>query len=99
MIVFRRSIGASHAGVAVGASTHAHASVEVVDRLSANLRYARDVFVQRAASRGVIGATLFEQELCAKLDEVGETALGRHLSIAAYELTQPGEGQLRTEAS
>ncbi|MEO5568693.1 MAG: hypothetical protein ABIR92_09385 [Gemmatimonadaceae bacterium] len=66
-----------------------HASIDVVDRLSANLRYAREVFVQRAASQGVIGATLFEQELCAKLDEFGDASFGRHLSIAAYELTQP----------
>jgi chromosome segregation ATPase len=77
----------------------AHSSVDVVDRLSANLRYARDVFVQRASSEGLIGATLFEQELSAKLDEVSATSLGRHLAVAAYELAQAGREHVRAEAS
>ena len=77
----------------------AHASVDVVERLSANLRYARDVFVQRASSEGLMGATLFDQELSKKLDEVGATALGRHLAIAAYELTQVGSAHVHAEAS
>jgi len=77
----------------------AHSSVDVVDRLSANLRYARDVFVQRASSEGLIGATLFEQELSAKLDEVSATSLGRHLAVAAYELTHAGGEHVRAEAS
>jgi chromosome segregation ATPase len=77
----------------------AHASVDVVERLSANLRYARDVFVQRASSEGLMGATLFEQELSKKLDEVGATSLGRHLAIAAYELTQVGPAHDHAEAS
>ena len=77
----------------------AHSSVDVVDRLSANLRYARDVFVQRASSEGLIGATLFEQELSAKLDEVSATSLGRHLAVAAYELTHAEGEHVRAEAS
>jgi hypothetical protein len=77
----------------------AHASVEVVDLLSANLRCAREVFVQRASSAGCNGATLFDQKLSAKLDEVGATSLGRHLAIAAYEVTQAREAHIRSEAS
>jgi hypothetical protein len=77
----------------------AHASVDVVERLSANLRYARDVFVQRASSEGLMGATLFEQELSKKLDEVDATSLGRHLAIAAYELSQVGPPHVHAEAS
>jgi hypothetical protein len=77
----------------------ARASLEVVERLAANLRYARDVFVQRARSEGLNGATLFEQELSRKLDEVGATSLGRHLAIAAYELTQVAQADVRAEAS
>ena len=77
----------------------AHSSVDVVDRLSANLRYARDVFVQRASSEGLSGAALFERELSAKLDEVSATSLGRHLAVAAYELTQAGGEHVRAEAS
>ena len=76
-----------------------HSSVEVVERLCANLRCARDVFVQRAHSAGVVGATLFDQKLTAKLDEVGALPIGRHLSIAAYELTQAEEARVRAEAS
>lgn len=76
-----------------------HASVDVVGRLAANLRYARDRFVQRASSEGVDGATLFEQQLSAKLDEVSVTGLERHLAIAAYELTHPDDPHMSAEAS
>jgi len=69
----------------------AYASVDVVDRLGANLRYARDAFVQRAGAEGIVGVSLFERALSAALDEHNVTALGRHLAVAAYDLTQAAE--------
>ena len=77
----------------------AHASADVLDRLCANVRYARDAFVQRARVEGANGADLFDGELSAKLDEFGTTSLGRHLSIAAYALTHPEEANVHAEAS
>jgi hypothetical protein len=74
-------------------------SVDVVGRLAANLRYARDRFVQRASTEGADGATLFEQLLSVKLDEVSVTGLERHLAIAAYELTHPDDNHVSAEAS
>ena len=76
-----------------------HTSVDVVGRLAANLRYARERFVQRANTEGVDGATLFEQLLSVKLDEVTVTGLERHLAIAAYELIQPDGTRMAAEAS
>jgi len=76
-----------------------HTSVDVVGRLAANLRYARERFVQRANTEGLDGATLFEQLLSVKLDEVSVTGLERHLAIAAYELTHPGDTRIAAEAS
>ena len=78
---------------------HAHAMVDVLDRLCVNVRHARDVFVQRASVEGAIGADLFDQALSAKLNELGATSLGRHLSIAAYELTHAKVVDVRAEAS
>jgi hypothetical protein len=75
------------------------ASADVVGRLAANLRYARERFMQRANTEGVDGATLFGQQLSVKLDEVNATALERHLAIAAYELTQPDHVRMSAEAS
>jgi hypothetical protein len=82
---------------------------EMLTRLSANLRYARGAFVRRASSEGIVGSKLFEQELSVKLEEFGATSLGRHLAIAAYELTQsestqpelsqPEESTVRAHAS
>jgi hypothetical protein len=74
-------------------------SVDVVGRLAANLRYARERFVQRANTEGVDGATLFEQLLSVKLDEVSVTGLERHLAIAAYELIHPDDTRMAAEAS
>jgi hypothetical protein len=76
-----------------------HASVDVVERLCANLRYAREVFLQRAQSAGAAGAPLFDHRLSKKLDELGPTALGRHLAIAAYELTDAAAAPIHAEAS
>jgi hypothetical protein len=75
------------------------ASADVVGRLAANLRYARERFMQRANTEGVDGATLFGQQLSVKLDEVNATGLERHLAIAAYELTQPDHVRMSAEAS
>ena len=61
--------------------------------------YAREAFVQRARVEGTNGADLFDSQLSAKLDEFGTTSLGRHLSIAAYELTYPEEANVHAEAS
>jgi len=77
----------------------AHASADVLDRLCANVRYAREAFIQRARGEGANGADLFDGQLSAKLDEFGTTSLGRHLSIAAYELTSSQEANVRAEAS
>jgi hypothetical protein len=76
-----------------------HAMAAVVDRLCANVRHARDVFVQRASVEDLPAGDLFDQALSAKLHEFGATSLGRHLSIVAYELAHPDRAELRAEAS
>jgi hypothetical protein len=77
----------------------AHAMADVLDRLCTNLSHARDAFVQRASVEGANGADVFDRQLSAKLDELGATSLGRHLSIAAYELTHAEVADVRAEAS
>jgi hypothetical protein len=72
---------------------------EVVDRLTANLRCARDLFVKRANTEGVSGAALFDQQLSVRLDGSTETPLIRHLAIAAHELAHSEESYRRAEAS
>ena len=76
-----------------------HSMVVVVDRLSANVRHARDLFIQRADVEGLVGADFFDQALSAKLNEFGATSLGRHLAIVAYELAHPDAAAVRVEAS
>lgn len=75
----------------------AHASADLVERLSANLRYAREAVLRRTDSDGGAGAALFERELTVRLDLNGATSLGRHLGIAAYELAE--DAAPRAEAS
>ena len=75
----------------------AHASADLVARLSANLRYAREALLRRTDSDGGAAAALFERELTVRLDLNGSTSLGRHLGIAAYELAE--EAAPRAEAS
>jgi len=75
----------------------AHESADLVERLRANLRYAREAIVRRTDSDGGAGAALFERELTARLDSHGATSLGRHLGIAAYELAE--NAAPRAEAS
>ena len=72
---------------------------EVVDRLTANLRCARDMFVKRANAEGVSGAALFDQQLSERLNGSTETPLIRHLAIAAHELAHSEESYRRAEAS
>jgi hypothetical protein len=59
---------------------------EVVSRLTANLRYARDVFSRRQNAEESEETTLFEQELMKLLDQTSESSFGRHLAFSAYEL-------------
>jgi protein required for attachment to host cells len=76
-----------------------HAMGVVVDRLSANVRHARDLFMQRAVIEGLTGADFFDQALAAKLNDFDATSLGRHLAIVAYELAHPDAANARVEAS
>ena len=58
--------------------------VEVVDRLTGILRYARDLVVKRWGSGECDAARLFEQQITMLLDSRAETSFGRHLSISAF---------------
>ena len=71
----------------------------MVDRLTANLRCARDLFVKRANTDGVSGMALFDQQLSERLNGATETPLIRHLAIAAHELAHSEETYRRAEAS
>jgi hypothetical protein len=71
---------------------------ELLDRLTANIRYARDAFSRR--SGGAPGsAALLEQHVSTLLETKAETSFGRHLGFAAYDLFHPKNAQLRSEAS
>jgi hypothetical protein len=59
---------------------------DVVARLTANLKYARDVFARRLEASDAGQINLFERQLMALLDTTSETSFGRHLSFSAYEL-------------
>ena len=59
---------------------------EVADRLTSNLRDARDQFVQNVVLCTTESALLFEAQLMRLIDRYGATTFGRHLGIAAYEL-------------
>ena len=76
-------------------------AADVVDRLTANLRYARDVFTRRLATYDGGEPALFEQQIAILLDSKPETSFARHLAIAAYEysLSQSTRPQHRAEAS
>jgi hypothetical protein len=69
--------------------------VEVVDRLTGILRYARDLVVKRGGFGECDAARLFEHQITLLLDSKAETSFGRHLSISAYALgsrTSSGSG-------
>jgi len=59
---------------------------EAADRLTSNLREARDQFVQSMGALYTEAATVFETQLMRLIDRHGATTFGRHLGIAAYEL-------------
>jgi len=59
-------------------------SATAVDRLTANLRHAHNVFTRRLESAGAGDPKLFDEQLAALLDAQAETPFGRHLAIAAY---------------
>jgi len=63
--------------------------VEVVDRLTGILRYARDLVVKRGGFGECDAAGLFEHQITVLLDSKAETSFGRHLSISAYALSSP----------
>jgi hypothetical protein len=58
--------------------------VEVVDRLTAILRYSHDLVMQRSADNPAAGADAFNEEVNRLLDAEAATDFGRHLSIAAF---------------
>lgn len=60
-------------------------SIEVVDRLTASLREARDLFAQRVGAVDPTQTALFEHLLAEVLNTSEETSFSRHLGIAAYE--------------
>jgi hypothetical protein len=75
-------------------------AADVVDRLAANLRYARDMFARRRAAYDVGDATLFEEQIAMLMDRKPETSFARHLAIAAYEKAgAPTNGAPRREAA
>ncbi len=59
--------------------------IEVVDRLVANLRYARSEVCQSCNS-GMDAGLLFEQQMMMLVDARSGTAFARHLGIAAHQL-------------
>ena len=71
---------------------------ELLDRLTANIRYARDAFSRRSGSAPGSNA-LLEQHVTTLLETKAETSFGRHLGFAAYDLFHPKNAQLRSEAS
>jgi hypothetical protein len=72
---------------------------ELLDRLTANLSYARDAFTRRSGSAPG-NNSLLEQHVTTLLETKAETSFGRHLGFAAYDLFHPKKSaQLRSEAS
>lgn len=58
---------------------------ELVSRLSGNLRYARQLLVNRASSADS-GESIFKQEFTTLLDLNAASEFGRHLSFSGYDL-------------
>jgi len=63
------------------------AASELVERLTCNLRYGAQVFMQRVGF-DVKYAELFHRQIAQTLDTKGGTVFGRHLAVAAYEYEQ-----------
>lgn len=72
---------------------------ELLDRLTANLRYAHDAFVRRSGATAPESLKLLEEQVTTLLETKAETSFGRHLGFAAYDLFHPKNSQLRSEAS
>jgi hypothetical protein len=60
-------------------------SAQVIERLTANLRYGRELFLRHAGS-AADREPIFKQQLMSVLDAKWETEFGRHLTFAAYEV-------------
>ena len=58
---------------------------EVVERLTANLRYAHAAVVRHGASDVTAASALFERQVMTLIDAKAATSFARHLGIAAYE--------------
>jgi hypothetical protein len=76
-------------------------SAQLVDRLTANLRSAKEAWTQRLARSGLRGDTLFDDHLSGLLDAKTTTSFSRHLSIAVYafESAATGARALQAQAS
>jgi chromosome segregation ATPase len=70
-------------------------SPAVVDRLTANLRHAQNVFARRLQASNAGNPDLFEEQFALLLDAHGQTSFGRHLAVAAYS----SASSVRAEAS
>ena len=64
---------------------------EVVDRLVAQLRTARELFLMRCNNDSAVANAEFDRQISCLLDAKGVTAFGRHLGIAWHEMSQPAE--------
>lgn len=74
----------------------------LVDRLTANLRYAQDACARRFQSAGIPEADIFDERLTALLDLKATTPFGRHLAIASYAKgggDRASEGDLAADVS
>ena len=60
-------------------------SSEVIERLTANLRHATQLFTARRGADPVGDSSVFMDQLGRLLDTKAATSFGRHLAIAAYE--------------
>jgi hypothetical protein len=60
--------------------------LEVVTRLTDNLRHAAELFIARFPAAAVDAPSIFEQYVTRAIDLHAATSFGRHLGIAAYEL-------------
>jgi hypothetical protein len=67
-------------------------NIEIVERLTENLRCARETFVRRLASTAVgeSGSDIFEERMNTLIDVRGASPFGRHLSIAAAAMVPVG---------
>jgi hypothetical protein len=57
----------------------------VIERLTANVRYGRELFLRRAGADPEREG-IFKQQLMSVLNTKSDTDFGRHLTFAAYEV-------------